>query len=121
MQAEVGIRRWREKSTRRFVQHFFEMVVVMMLGMAVLAAAFREIHVLAFGSGFDAAWRDHVVLAAFAMVFNMTVPMVLWMRYRGHSWARGGEMAAAMNLPMLPLLLFYWADIVPGRACSVGR
>lgn len=34
----------------------------------------------------------------------MTVPMVLWMRHRGHSWERGGEMAAAMNLPLLPLL-----------------
>jgi hypothetical protein len=87
---------------RRFVRHFFEMVGVMMLGMIVLGMAMREVHVLLFGSGFAAAWDDHVVLAAFAMAFNMTVPMVLWMRYRGHSWERGGEMAAAMNVPLLP-------------------
>jgi hypothetical protein len=73
----------RGKRTRRFLRHYFEMVVVMMLGMGVLGAAFGAFHELAFGSGFASAWRDHVVLAAFAMAFNMTVPMVLWMRYRG--------------------------------------
>jgi hypothetical protein len=82
------------KKARRFLRHFFEMIAVMMLGMVVLGAAFGELHRLALGSGFADAWRDHVGLAAFAMAFNMTVPMVLWMRYRGHSWERGGEMAA---------------------------
>ncbi len=103
------------KKARHFLRHFFEMLVVMMLGMVVLGAAFRELHVLAFGSGFDAAWRDHVGLAAFAMAFNMTVPMVLWMRYRGHSWERGAEMAAAMNLPLLPGLVLYGLDAIPAR------
>jgi hypothetical protein len=103
------------KQARHFLRHFFEMLVVMMLGMVVLGAAFRELHVLAFGSGFDAAWRDHVVLAAFAMAFNMTVPMVLWMRYRGHSWERGAEMALAMNLPLLPAFALYAVDAIPAR------
>ena len=62
----------RGKRTRRFLRHYFEMVVVMMLGMGVLGAAFGAFHELAFGSGFASAWRDHVVLAAFAMAFNMT-------------------------------------------------
>lgn len=88
------------------------MIVVMMLGMCVLGAAFGELHVLLFGSGFAEAWRDHVALAGFAMAFNMTVPMVLWMRFRGHTWERGGEMAAAMNLPLLPLLLLYGAGVI---------
>jgi flagellar biosynthetic protein FliP len=55
------------------------------------------------------------VLAASAMAFNMTVPMVLWMRYRGHSWARGGEMALAMNLPVLPAFLLYWLGAIPSE------
>jgi hypothetical protein len=100
---------------RRFVRHFFEMVAVMMLGMFVLGVAFRQLHILLFGNGFAAAWDNHVVLATFAMAFNMTVPMVLWMSYRGHSWERGGEMAAAMNLPLLPLLVLYWLDAIPAR------
>jgi hypothetical protein len=101
------------KKALRFLRHLFEMLVVMMLGMCMLGAAFGALHVALFGSGFAAAWRDHVVLAAFAMAFNMTVPMVLWMRYRGHSWERGGEMAAAMNLPVLPLLVLYWLGAIP--------
>jgi hypothetical protein len=92
------------------------MLVVMMLGMCVLGAAFGAFHELAFGSGFAAAWRDHVALAGFAMGFNMTVPMVLWMRYRGHSWERGGEMAIAMNVPVLPLLVLYAFDAIPSEA-----
>jgi hypothetical protein len=91
------------------------MIAVMMLGMCALGAAFGQLHVLVFGSGYAAAWRDHVVLAAFAMAFDMTVPMVLWMRYRGHSWERGGEMAAAMNLPVLPLLVLYSFGAIPSR------
>ena len=100
---------------RRFVCHFLEMVAVMILGMVVLGMAFRGLHLLLFGSGFAAAWDDHVVLAAFTMAFNMTVPMVLWMRYRGHSWERGGEMAAAMNLPLLPLLVLYGLGAIPSE------
>lgn len=84
----------------------------MMLGMCVLGSAFRELHVLVFGNGFAAAWREHAGLAAFAMSFCMTVPMVLWMRYRGHSWERGGEMALAMSLPVLPVLALYLFDVL---------
>ena len=99
-------------SRRRFIGRFLEMLVVMTLGMAVLGAAFGALHDLLFGSGYAGAWRDHVVLAAFGMAFNMTVPMVLWVRYRGHSWERGGEMAVAMNLPVLPLLVLYAFDLI---------
>ena len=52
-------------------------------------------------------------LAAFAMAFNMTLPMVLWMRHRGHSWDRGGEMAAAMFVPALALLVLFWVGVIP--------
>ena len=107
---EVG--GWPSRPTRRFVKHFLEMAVVMMLGMCVLGAAFGALHFLLIGSGFAAARRADVVLAAFAMAFNMTVPMVVWMRYRGHSWERGGEMAMAMNLPLLPLLSLYGAGVL---------
>jgi hypothetical protein len=94
---------WRGTRTGRFVRHLLEMTVAMVLGMVVLGTAFGEIHLLVFGSGFDQAWHRHVELTAFAMAFNMTLPMVACMRHRGHSWERGGEMAAAMNLPLLPV------------------
>jgi hypothetical protein len=104
-----------KKAWRHFLRHFFEMVVVMMLGMMVLGAAFGALHLLLFGSGYADAWRDHVGLAAFGMAFNMTVPMVLWMRFRGHSWERGAEMAAAMTLPLLPAFVLYGLGAIPAR------
>jgi DNA-binding CsgD family transcriptional regulator len=37
------------------------------------------------------------------------------MRYRGHSWERGGEMALAMNLPLLPAFMLYGLGAIPAR------
>ena len=116
MDTEVALDRVESRKVWSFLRHLLEMILVMMLGMCVLGVAFRELHVLLFGSGYVAAWRDHVGLAAFAMAFNMTVPMVLWMRYRGHSWERGGEMSVAMNLPLLPLLLLYQLGAIAAGA-----
>jgi hypothetical protein len=105
--------RWRRR--RRFLRHALEMTVAMMVGMVVLGMAFRQLHIALFGTGFDDAWHEHTELAAFAMAFNMTLPMVAWMRYRGHSWERGGEMAAAMFLPALPLLALLWLGLMPAH------
>lgn len=115
METDLVLEQPRGKPAWRFVRHLLEMTIVMMLGMCVLGGAFRELHLLVFGGGFEAAWRNHVELAAFAMAFDMTVPMVLWMRWRGHSWERGGEMAAAMNLSLLPAFVLYALDAIPGR------
>ena len=116
MASEFALDQSLGKKALRFIGHFFEMLVVMMLGMCVLGGAFSGLHNLLFGSSFADTWRDHVLLAVFAMAFNMTVPMVLWMRYRGHSWERGGEMAAAMNLPVLTLLVQYGVNAIPARS-----
>jgi hypothetical protein len=110
--AEIG----RGRARRTFLRHVLEMIVAMLLGMMILGAAFRELHVALFGGGFDEAWDRHTELAAFAMAFNMTLPMVLWMRHRGHSWRRGGEMAAAMCLPAVPLLVLMWLGVISAGA-----
>jgi hypothetical protein len=107
--ALLGSDRWQR---RRFVRHAVEMTIAMLVGMVVLGMAFRQLHVALFGTGFDDAWHEHTELAAFAMAFNMTLPMVALMRYRGHSWERGGEMAAAMFLPALPLLVLLWLGLI---------
>jgi hypothetical protein len=38
----------------------------------------------------------------------MTVPMVAWMRHRGHGWRASNEMAAAMLLPAVAALVLLW-------------
>jgi hypothetical protein len=80
-----------------FTRHLLEMVVAMMAGMAVLGVVvgmlggpFGEVNLLV----------EYGVMGVF-----MSVPMVAWMRYRGHSWADGLEMTAAMLVPMLALVL----------------
>jgi hypothetical protein len=50
----------------------------------------------------------------FEMAVTMTVPMVAWMRYRGHAWRPSVEMAAAMFVPALALMGLLWAGVVVG-------
>jgi hypothetical protein len=44
---------------------------------------------------------DKVLVRFGLMGVFMAAPMVAWMLYRGHSWRDGGEMTAAMLVPML--------------------
>ena len=82
-------------SKRAFARHFGEMLLAMVLGMVVLGGG-AELAFAAGGSSFsDASGAAQVVL----MGFNMTVPMVAWMSYRGHEAARNTEMAASMIVP----------------------
>ena len=39
----------------------------------------------------------------------MTVPMVAWMRYRGHDWRPSTEMAASMIAPMIAVIVLFVA------------
>jgi hypothetical protein len=112
MRAEVHIHGWDGGRTGRFVRHLLEMTVAMMLGMAVLGVLFGELHILVFGAGFDNAWHSHTELAVFAMTFNMTLPMIALMRYRGHTWERCGEMSGAMFVLALALLVPFWLGVV---------
>ena len=81
----------------RFTRHLLEMVLAMMAGMAVLGVALATL-------GEPPGYANLFVQYGF-MGLSMSVPMVAWMRYRGHSWSDGGEMAAAMLLPMFALVV----------------
>jgi hypothetical protein len=96
--------------TRRFIRHYFEMVLAMLLGMLVLGGAAT---VLLEAVGIDVSNWDHDLpaLFLFAMAFTMTVAMVGWMRYRGHGWLPCAEMSAAMFLPTLVVVGMLAADV----------
>ena len=38
----------------------------------------------------------------------MTLPMIGWMRYRGHGWQASAEMAAAMLVPTAGVIALLW-------------
>ena len=95
----------------RFLKHYIEMVVVMLLGMVVLGAPLS----LALGAvGVDVgAWdTDAPALLLLAMAFTMSAPMVAWMRYRGHGWAPALEMAASMFVPSVAAIALLLGGIV---------
>ena len=50
------------------------------------------------------------------MGFDMTVPMVAWMGYRGHSRARNAEMAASMIVPTLAAAALAAAGVLSSAA-----
>ena len=99
--------------TIHFLRHLLEMVLAMMVGMFAGAAVF----VSALGITVEEAIQEHSVAFVIVMAFSMTVPMVAWMRYRGHAWDRSLEMAGAMVVPAVPLICLRLADVI-GPICS---
>lgn len=81
----------------RFTRHLLEMVIAMAAGMVVLGGAIWS---LGEPPGFTNLFVQYGLMGA-----SMAVPMVAWMRYRGQSWSDGGEMTAAMLVPMFALVL----------------
>src|SRR6476660_1766324 len=79
-----------------FLRHVVEMILAMMVGMAI----FGGVRALLDPTGFATALRDHLDARYLAMAAFMALPMVLLMRYRGHSWGRTAEMVGAMVVPV---------------------
>jgi hypothetical protein len=86
--------------TRRFARHYGEMVLAMVAGMVVL------------GMPLGAVLGEGQALMLLNMGISMTVPMVAWMRYRGHGWQVTGEMAASMVVPTIAAIGLYGAGVV---------
>ncbi len=83
---------------RHFARHYLEMVAAMFIGMGVLWMPAREA-LGAAGMSSSELREDAPALMLSVMAATMTVPMVAWMRYRGHGWRPSAEMAAAMLVP----------------------
>jgi len=95
---------------RNFARHYVEMIVAMLLGMFVLGFALSAPLELV---GVDvSSWDTEAPeLLLLGMAFTMTVPMVAWMRHRGHGWARSWEMTAAMFLLSFAAIGLLWTDV----------
>jgi hypothetical protein len=94
----------------RFLRHYLEMVAAMAVGMIVVGAAVRGGLALA-GLEFPSQYAE---LAVLEMAVDMSVGMVAWMRYRGHSWALTLEMVGAMFVPAIALCPLLWAGVISG-------
>jgi hypothetical protein len=88
------------RSTRHFVRHYIEMVAAMFLGMLILGPPAGWLF-----NALGTSWADlSPAMMLFAMAVTMTVPMVAWMRYRGHTWRTNIEMAASMLIPTFAVM-----------------
>ena len=82
-------------STLHFVRHYAEMVAAMFIGMFTLSKPADWL----FNALGTSTSSDHPVMMLFSMGITMTLPMIAWMRFRGHAWRPTNEMAASMILP----------------------
>jgi len=97
--------------TLHFIRHYIEMLIAMAVGMVVLGGASS---VLLSAVGVDVgSWRtDAPELLLLGMALTMSVPMVAWMRHRGHGWAPAWEMTASMFVPSFAAIALLWAGTV---------
>jgi len=91
------------------------MVVAMFVGMTVLWALTVVVTTVV---GFEYSLAPEV--AALKMAFDMSVGMVVWMRYRGHSWASTLEMVAAMFAPAVALAPLSWLGLISGESLMLS-
>jgi hypothetical protein len=98
----------RSALTRDFARHYVEMVVVMLAGMGLLALPARW--------ATDAVWPDvsgdDTTLMLARMAAAMTLPMIPWMRWRGHGWQPCLEMVAAMIVPAIGVIALHEVGLV---------
>jgi hypothetical protein len=108
--AQTKLRGRRGTPASHFIRHYVEMVVVMFVGMFVLMTP-ADWLIDAFGAN-----SSHLspAMSDFVMAITMTVPMVGWMRYRGHSWRANAEMAASMVVPTFVVMGAIWTGAVKG-------
>ena len=108
-------RSWRPGRTFSFLRHLGEMTVAMLLGMFAYGVLLGVV-LGAAGSTVEDARLGQPELFVLGMATSMSVPMVAWMRHRGHEWRNGIEMSAAMFAPALVLIACYWVHAVEANS-----
>jgi hypothetical protein len=108
----------RVKQTLRFLQHFGEMVIAMLLGMGVFALV-NSLILIPLGFVYLSS-RLFPYSYVLAMAVAMTVPMVAWMRIRKHAWRLSAEMAGAMIVPTVLLIAVCWIVHLPSTVLLSG-
>jgi hypothetical protein len=92
------------------LRHYAEMLIAMFAGMMVLGGIAAAL--------FDAdAWA--VEPSLLGMALSMSLPMVAWMRYRGHDWMPCWEMTASMFVPSVGAILLFWAGTVGSEGAMI--
>jgi hypothetical protein len=105
----------RGQALRRFVRHYLEMVVAMVVGMVALG----PVESLLLGPVGWADLRADPEVNALVMATNMTIGMAAWMRYRRHSWAATRQMAGAMYGSFVVFFPLLWLGMLSATGLMV--
>lgn len=106
-------------AARRFTRHLGEMFLAMIIGMAAFDAVFNGALQLA-GTSYADIVDAAPALAALILMFNMTAPMLLWMRLRGHAASEVSLMGVAMAVVGAATVFLLWLSVVDSAAiCGV--
>jgi hypothetical protein len=93
-----------------FFRHFLEICAVMCVGAVTLSFIF-------FGVAWLMGFRDLVdetpEFSTLVLAVNLALPMIAWMRFRGHEWRPTLEMAVAPVVLGVLLIVAGWLDIIP--------
>lgn len=98
-----------------FWRHYLQMAAVMIAGMIATGAIFLSIVGL---KTWDEVTTEYPTQALVAMAAGMSIPMISWMLYRGMGWKNSYEMAAAMLLPVIPVLCLVWFGVTESAQCG---
>ncbi len=99
-----------------FVRHLLEMVAAMVAGMMLLGGL---TYLVTLALGVTETF-DRTSVEGLVMTVNMTMGMVLWMRYRGHGLTHIAEMAGAMAVPFTVLIYPFWMGLITGDGLMAG-
>ena len=106
-------------ATRNFVLHLGEMFLAMVVGMAALDAVL-EVILAVVGTSYAVLVDDAPTAVALILMFNMTAPMLLWMRVRRHEASEVSAMAVAMVVVgAITVFLLWLSAIDAGAICGV--
>ncbi len=93
----------------RFVMHYFEMCMAMCVGAISLS-------LLVFGVAARLGYTDMPQrapeLTVLIFAINLSLPMAVWMRFRGMQWRPTLEMSGATMVAGLLLIAGYWLDTI---------
>jgi hypothetical protein len=107
----------RGRQTLRFLRHFGEMFLAMLLGMG----AFDVVNgLILIPMGFPYLSARFPEAFSLAMAVSMSVPMVAWMRIRKHAWRLSVEMAGAMIVPIALLIVVCSIGLLPHTVLIPG-
>jgi len=113
--SRIGVAGLRGTSTGRFVGHYVEMVAVMFIGMFALSNPADWL----FSALGASTSSQHPAMMLFSMGITMTVPMIAWMRFRGHAWRPTNEMATSMLIPTFAAMALVGAGLMKGGPVMV--